>query len=714
VYVTGDLRVDARRARLFRGDEVVPLEPKVFDVLCYLVEHRDRLVTKEELLDTIWANTFVTPNALTRTVAQLRKSLDDDPHNARYIETVARRGYRFIAPVEVVTDTAEGNGDVSPSDRPTRPSARLVLLAAFAVAALLAIAGVIVMSGRRPAVEEQQASTAASNVKLDRVTTRGGYNGWPSISPDGSRVAYVSDQSGSLEIHVIGLTAGSRDLAITRDGGQNIQPAWSPDGQWIAYHSRRRDGIWVVPSTGGTPVQISDFGSQPSWSPDSSTLVFTSGFADSVLQASLWTVRRDGSDRKQLTESGRPQGSHRNPVWAHNGAWILFSVYEGGVGRGSLSAIDVRSGEITTVAGDASYIGTVTRDDREVIFRHAFGPEPLRLRRVAVDPLTGKPRGTPTVVREIHGPTEGMSAAADGSLVLGIGEAESNLWAVDFNGRGEPVRLTDSAVRVTRPKYSRSGKIAYIEAQQGQPRTWLMSSDRTSREPIVADRATTHPMWSPDGDRVLVRHDDAGGRHALSWVDLATRRMTPTALRGELFDSPALSPGGDEVAYHTFGPGGVLNVWTQKLDGSAKRQVTFDAEGASYAAWSPEGRQLAVELVRGNSVQIGVVSRDGGAIRMLTSGRGQSWPHSWSPDGRWIAFAGQRDGVWNIYAVEVQTSEVRQLTRFTSADTYVRYPEWSPDGSHIVFERGRLTSGIWKMSPGQKVGSASGSDPHSN
>src|SRR6185295_20205345 len=77
----------------------VDVEPKVFDVLRHLLEHRARLVTKDELLDTAWRGTFVTPNVLTRAVAQLRKALGDDAHQARYIETVAKRGYRFIAPV---------------------------------------------------------------------------------------------------------------------------------------------------------------------------------------------------------------------------------------------------------------------------------------------------------------------------------------------------------------------------------------------------------------------------------------------------------------------------------------------------------------------------------------------------------------------------------------------------------------------------------------
>src|SRR5690242_10090135 len=86
-----DLCVDIARMSVTRAGTPVALEPKAFDVLRFLLENRDRLVTKEELLDTIWPATFVTPNVLTRAIAQLRKAIGDDAQEARYIETVTKR-----------------------------------------------------------------------------------------------------------------------------------------------------------------------------------------------------------------------------------------------------------------------------------------------------------------------------------------------------------------------------------------------------------------------------------------------------------------------------------------------------------------------------------------------------------------------------------------------------------------------------------------------
>ncbi len=98
-YRFDDTRVDLKTFRVFKAGRALPMEPKVFEVLIFLIEHRGRVVEKEELLSTIWKGAFVTQNALTRVIAQLRKALGDDPKEARYIRTVQTRGYQFIPEV---------------------------------------------------------------------------------------------------------------------------------------------------------------------------------------------------------------------------------------------------------------------------------------------------------------------------------------------------------------------------------------------------------------------------------------------------------------------------------------------------------------------------------------------------------------------------------------------------------------------------------------
>lgn len=100
IYQFDDVRVDLEKFDLIKADSRVHLEPKAFQVLVFLIEHRGRLVEKRELLDAVWKDAFVTENAMTRVIAQLRRALGDDSKEAKYIETVPTRGYRFIPEVE--------------------------------------------------------------------------------------------------------------------------------------------------------------------------------------------------------------------------------------------------------------------------------------------------------------------------------------------------------------------------------------------------------------------------------------------------------------------------------------------------------------------------------------------------------------------------------------------------------------------------------------
>jgi predicted ATPase/DNA-binding winged helix-turn-helix (wHTH) protein len=105
-YSFGELRVLTGLDLLFRGDHVVPLEPRAVRVLRHLVRNAGRVVAKEELLDEVWPDAFVTEGVLKKAVSQIRRALDDPPQQSRFVETYHRRGYRFIAPVERTLVTA--------------------------------------------------------------------------------------------------------------------------------------------------------------------------------------------------------------------------------------------------------------------------------------------------------------------------------------------------------------------------------------------------------------------------------------------------------------------------------------------------------------------------------------------------------------------------------------------------------------------------------
>jgi Tol biopolymer transport system component/DNA-binding winged helix-turn-helix (wHTH) protein len=698
VFQFGDVTVDLRRMSVLRAGQPVSLEPKTFDVLRYLLEHRDRLVTKEELLDAAWKDTFVTPNVLTRAIAQLRKALGDDAFEARYVETVAKRGYRFVAPVTVVSAPADVRDLPLPQPSlPNVPGQKYGSRAAVAAASLLLVAlafGIYAFRDREPIK-----TATPSGPSLRRFTTGSQSYSFPSLSPDGRTVAYSSNVTGAMEIYTAGFTAGSKEIALTNDGGQNMNAEWSPDGQWISYHSRKNGGIWIVPSGGGTARRVVDFGSQATWTPDGRRLVFTSDAGGMAAQSILWSVDLDGRERRQVTRLGSPRGGHSKPAISPNGRIVAFGVTHGHIGV-----------EVWTMAMDAE-VGTKIGDGHSARFSpdgsavYWIGRTPEgndTLMRVGIDER-GMPTDKAEEVQQLAGNfVGGFSIARDGTAVLWLFHGAGNIWAVDIPRAGStpvaPVALTADDVRNSYPSHSHEGRIAFQQYAPGQPPTvWVMDEDGKNREALTVGLSVGvwGPQWTPDGKRLFVATGARDQKTGFAWLDIATKQLTPIAISSDGVLSQRLSPEGREIAFHVIDAGGVINVWTQSLDGGPRKQVTFDSEAMSYPMWSPDGRSLVIEIKRGDDTHMGVVSRDGGPVELLVTERGQSWPYSWAPDNDRIAFAGARDGVWNIYTVSRKTKKIDQLTDFNSVQGYVRYPSWSRTRDRVVFERAEQRGTLW-------------------
>src|SRR5882762_6768252 len=113
VYQFCDFRLETAQARLLRHGTNIPLSPKVFDTLLFMVENPGRLLPKDELMQRVWPNTFVEEMSLAQNISQLRKALGEGAGDAHIIETVAKRGYRFAAPVQVVSDEPPSNGSAA-------------------------------------------------------------------------------------------------------------------------------------------------------------------------------------------------------------------------------------------------------------------------------------------------------------------------------------------------------------------------------------------------------------------------------------------------------------------------------------------------------------------------------------------------------------------------------------------------------------------------
>jgi TolB-like protein/DNA-binding winged helix-turn-helix (wHTH) protein len=171
IYRFDDVRIDVQNFRLVKAGKPVPVEPKALQVLLFLVDNRGRLVEKRELLDAVWNDAFVTENVLTRAVAQLRKTLADNAKEARYIETVPTRGYRFIADVEAEPPDATAV-ELTPEIVAKAPNAKqwpMVLVLGLALFAAVGV-GAFWIKGRENRVSGNSPIRSLAVLPLENLT----------------------------------------------------------------------------------------------------------------------------------------------------------------------------------------------------------------------------------------------------------------------------------------------------------------------------------------------------------------------------------------------------------------------------------------------------------------------------------------------------------------------------------------------------------------
>jgi Tol biopolymer transport system component/predicted Ser/Thr protein kinase len=601
--------------------------------------------------------------------------------------------------VDLQTFQKRPAGKRSLKDPPSRHKIGKMILVSVVIMAIVCLV-VILIRGRH-----------TGDLQINRtipLTTASGLEQDPTWSPEGTRIAYSSDENGNMDIWVLQIAAGQR-VNLTEDHtGFDGKPAWSPDGEWIAFVSvREGGGIFVIPALGGIPKRVVAFSFAPSlsysgsippvcWSPDGTELAY----ANSGI---LYTVPANGGTPTSvpLPPTNLAIG-YSEPAWAPDGQYIAYTDFV---------AAGVATSQIWLAHRDGSDPTPVTRvkhfdyhpvwssDGKQLFFISDRGGS-QDVWWLSVD-TRGHPEGA------AHRLTAGagvgtIALSGDGSKLAYTKILErTNIWSVPIVP-GRTLELKDASA-ITFENHlidlihvSPDGKwIAFDSNRSGNQDIWIMRQDGSQLRQLSTDPAHDWSgSWSPDGDRIVF-HSLRYGNRDIFVMPVTGGAVTPLTNHPAEDIVPVWSPDGKKIAF-VSNRSGTMEVWVMSSNGGIPLQLTFQTV-QDVPCWSPDGKCLVFSSRRTGHSELFLISSEGGDPIQLTH---HLWvvitPFYWSANRRSIyawGIGGPGKEGYNLWEVSVSDGEAQCLMAFGGS---LKEPYFmSSDGEHIFFTLWERSGDLW-------------------
>jgi Tol biopolymer transport system component/DNA-binding winged helix-turn-helix (wHTH) protein len=607
-FSTFEVNLHTRELR--RRGQRVRLQEQPFQILAALLENPGALVTREDLCRKLWpSDTFVDfDHSLNAAIKRLRDALGESAETPIFIETLARRGYRFIGNVEVPAATST-----------VQPRSWQLLSLRNAVGAGLAVFALVLFF----LYYGHSLRSKAGQPTIIPAVTNVGEKYTPSISPDGQRLAFAWNGGAGPYFSLYVKIVGTEELLRLTNQASSIDfnPVWSPDGRYIAFCRilKGQTGIYFIPTLGGAErrvrealwdeqafTQILPDANRLSWSPDGKLLAFSDRAARDE-HPSISLLSLESLEVRRLS-SPPPSKGDFNPAFSPDGRTLAFN--RGSGGFQSIYTVPVSGGQEQRLASGAAYNWGLawTADGRDIVFANTglnsgwlwkmrFGggePEPL-------------PYGQ-----------EGSEPSIRGNKLVYVRQtANFNIWSRKLGSllsSGTPDKFISSTRMESGPQFSPDGsKIAFESTRSGFFEVWMCRSDGSGLVQLTHFNSHTGtPRWSPDGQQIA-------------------------------FDS---------------GVGGNLDIYVIDSRGGQPRRLTNEPSHEVVPSWSRDGRWLYFASDRTGDWEVWKMPSAGGPAAQVTHHGG--FAAFESPDDRFLYYAKGLTvpGLWRIPTDGGEESEV--------------------------------------------------------
>ena len=625
----GAFEADGRTGELRKDGVKLKFSGQPFQVLVILLERAGDVVTREELQKRLWPDTFVdVERNLNTAVNKIREVLGDSADTPRFIETLSRRGYRFIAPVEPAPSQRDRDPIEKPIDKSEKPRHHHPYFWPLIVGGLILAVGLLaaLWTGiTRP-------HSTPKVVRFIQLTSDGQRKMGPLVS-DGVRI-YFNEwlPDGRLIIAEASITGGEIVPLSVPLKAPFVQDLSKDGTELLVANEEGAQGRsnWVQPVGGGSPHRVGTV--LTSWGPrgpgldyaafteDGTHVLFSQGY-------DIYSVSRDGSDLRKILTVGHLSKDFRYSPDSRILRLTQFDPYtEGVIMSGSADATGLHK----LVDGCC---GEWTPDGRYFVFSRSFG---LRSDLWAL-PEAKKFPGQ----RQNHAPIQLTAGPLDFRFALPA-KYRNEILAIGTAYRTEVVRYNKtrdefvpylSGISAEGLSFSRDGQwAAYVSYPDGV--LWRSRVDGSEKIQLtVPPMRTGAPRWSPDGK---------------------------------------------QIAFHAVLPGGVLNIYVIPSAGGSAEQLMPSDHGQLDPDWSPDGKSLVFGTAVDPKGSIYIIDLSSRRVSTLPGSMGFFSPH-WSPDGRYIAGT-----IIQSHKLMLFDTATQSWTK--ACDCVAGFAMWSHDGRSIYFE----------------------------